>query len=220
MEVIPLSIQLLFAGSALLSLVLFWRAAHFSKPVLYILLFWLGLQSALGSKGFYLETDTFPPKIGLMVIPPFLAMLLLFILPQGRSFLNGLDKRFLVLVHTVRIPVEIGLYGLFLKQLVPQNMTFEGGNFDILSGISALAIYWFGYITKVLDQKWLTAWNLLCLGLLFNVVGKGVLSAPSVFQQLSFDQPNRAVLYFPVNLLPALIVPLVLFSHLALLRKK
>jgi hypothetical protein len=220
MEVIPLSIQLLFAGSAILSLVLFWRAAHFSKPVLYSLLFWLGLQSALGSKGFYLETDTFPPKIGLMVIPPFLAMLLLFILPQGRSFLNGLDKRFLVLVHMVRIPVEIGLYGLFLKQLVPQNMTFEGGNFDILSGISALAIYWFGYKTKALDQKWLIAWNLICLGLLFNVVGKGILSAPSVFQQLSFDQPNRAVLYFPVNLLPALIVPLVLFSHLALLRRK
>ena len=120
----------------------------------------------------------------------------------------------------VRIPVEIGLYGLFLRQLVPQNMTFEGGNFDILSGISALAIYWFGYKTKALDQKWLIAWNLLCLGLLFNVVGKGILSAPSVFQQLSFDQPNRAVLYFPVNLLPALIVPLVLFSHLALLRRK
>ncbi len=220
MELIPLPIQLLFAASTLLSLVLFWRATHFSKPVLYVVLFWIGLQAALGIKGFYLETDTFPPKIGFLIIPPLIGMLLVFILPQGRTFLNSLDYSFLALVHVARIPVELGLYALFLHQLVPQIMTFEGGNFDILSGLSALAIYWFGYKSKVLDRKWLIAWNLLCLGLLFNVVGKGILSAPSVFQQLSFDQPNRAVLYFPVNFLPSVIVPLVLFSHLALLRRK
>jgi hypothetical protein len=220
MEVIPLSIQLLFAGSALLSVVLFWRATHFSKPVLYVLLFWIGLQAALGLKGFYLETDTFPPKIGFLIIPPLIGMFLIFILPQGQTFLNGLDYSFLALVHTVRMPVELGLYALFLRQLVPQNMTFDGGNFDILSGLSAIAIYWFGYKTKRLNRKWLIVWNLICLGLLFNVVSKGILSAPSVFQQLSFDQPNRAILYFPVNFLPSVIVPLVFFSHLALLRRK
>ena len=144
----------------------------------------------------------------------------MFLLPKGRAFLDSLDPGILCLLHTVRIPVEIGLYALFLHQLIPEIMTFEAGNFDILSGLSAIAIYWLGYNTKVLDGKWLIAWNLLCLGLLFNVVGKGILSAPSVFQQLSFDQPNRAILYFPVNFLTSVIVPLVFFSHLALLRRK
>jgi hypothetical protein len=36
-------------------------------------------------------------------------------------------------------------------------------------------------------------------------------------QQLNFDQPNRAVLYFPYVWLPAIVVPIVLFSHLAAL---
>jgi hypothetical protein len=57
------------------------------------------------------------------------------------------------------------------------------------------------------------------LGLLINIVVNAALSAPSVVQQFAFEQPNIAILYFPFNLLPAVIVPLVLFSHLAAIRQ-
>jgi len=36
---------------------------------------------------------------------------------------------------------------------------------------------------------------------------------------LAFDQPNIAVLYFPFSWLPTYVVPVVLFCHLAALRK-
>jgi hypothetical protein len=45
-----------------------------------------------------------------------------------------------------------------------------------------------------------------------------VLSTPSAFQKFAFNQPNVAILHFPYTLLPAFIVPLVLFSHLAGIR--
>ena len=62
-------------------------------------------------------------------------------------------------------------------------------------------------------------WNIISLGLLVNIIIYAVLSAPFSFQKMAFDQPNIAVLYFPFNLLPAFIVPVVLFGHLVSIRQ-
>jgi hypothetical protein len=64
----------------------------------------------------------------------------------------------------------------------------------------------------------LLAWNILGLILLLNVVIHGILSVPFPFQQFGLDQPNIAMLHAPYLLLPGLIVPVVLFSHLAAIR--
>jgi len=34
-------------------------------------------------------------------------------------------------------------------------------------------------------------------------------------QQFAFEQPNRAVLYFPFIWLPSVVIPIFIFSHLA-----
>lgn len=94
-------------------------------------------------------------------------------------------------------------------------MTFEGRNFDILSGLTAPIIFYFGFVTKQLDRKVILIWNFICLALLINIVVVAILSAPFPFQQFAFDQPNIAVLYFPFNWLPSCVVPLVLLSHLS-----
>lgn len=132
--------------------------------------------------------------------------------------MDGLDIKTLTLLHIVRIPVEIVLFWLFVHNTVPELMTFEGRNFDIFSGITAPIVFYFGFVKKRLNKKVLLAWNVICLGLLINIVTNAILSAPFPFQQFAFDQPNTAVLYFPFNWLPACVVPLVLFSHLVAIR--
>ena len=122
-------------------------------------------------------------------------------------------------MHIVRVPVELILYWLFLNKVVPQLMTFEGRNFDIAAGLTAPLVYYFGFIKKSLSKKIIIAWNFICLALLLNIVVNAVLAAPTFFQQFAFDQPNIAILYFPFNLLPAVVVPLVLLSHLAAIRQ-
>jgi hypothetical protein len=102
---------------------------------------------------------------------------------------------------------------------MPELATFEGRNFDILSGLTAPFIWYYGFIKKKLKKGWLLAWNFICLGLLLNIVVHAVLSVPTPFQQLAFDQPAIAVLYYPFILLPAVIVPLVLFAHLVSIRQ-
>jgi hypothetical protein len=98
-------------------------------------------------------------------------------------------------------------------------MTIEGSNFDILSGLSAPFIGYLAFKGGITRKILLWTWNIFCLLLLFNVVITAVLALPTPAQQISFDQPNIAVLYFPFNLLPAYVVPLVLFGHLAAFRK-
>ena len=169
--------------------------------------------------GFFTVTDTIPPRFVLLVGPPLLFILFLFLTRQGKQFIDSLDLKTLTLLHLIRIPVELVLFWLFLHQAIPQLMTFEGRNFDIISGLTAPLVYYFGFVKKILSPRIILLWNFVCLGLLFNIVINAILSAPTPFQQFAFDQPNIAVLYFPFVWLPGIIVPLVLFSHLAAIRQ-
>ncbi|WP_276497069.1 hypothetical protein [Pontibacter litorisediminis] len=144
----------------------------------------------------------------------------MFLTNRGRLFMSSLDPGVLTLLHVVRVPVEVCLLWLYFKGAVPELMTFEGRNFDILAGLSAPVVYYLGYMrSNRLPKVVLLGWNFICLGLLFNIVFHGVLSVPSPFQQFGFEQPNIALLYFPFVWLPGFIVPLVLFSHLATIRQ-
>ena len=45
----------------------------------------------------------------------------------------------------MRVGVEVVLFWLFIKRVVPESMTFEGRNFDIISGITAPFVAYFAY---------------------------------------------------------------------------
>lgn len=218
MENIPLYIPVVFIITTLITLAFLYKAARNRRSVLLVAFAWLGLQAVVGLSSFYLVTDTTPPRFGLAVIPPVLFITALFITKKGRRFLDSLDAKWLTLLHVVRLPVEMVLFWLFLEKYVPELMTFEGRNLDIVSGLTAPLVFYFGFVRKKANRTVLLVWNFLCLALLFNIVINAILSAPSNFQQFAFNQPNVGVLYFPFVWLPAFIVPAVLFSHLASIR--
>ncbi|UOQ99928.1 hypothetical protein MUN81_10600 [Hymenobacter sp. 5317J-9] len=219
MEHVPITLGIAFAVIALLAVAIFYRAARHSRATLAVLVAWLGLQALVALSGFFAVTNTVPPRALGLVAPPVLLILLLLGTPRGRHYLDRLDLRALTLLHLVRIPVELVLYGLFVHKAVPELMTFSGRNWDILSGLSAPAIYYLVFQKKILGLNWLLAWNFVCLGLLFNIVGTALLSTPSIFQQFAFEQPNVAILHFPFNWLPSVVVPTVLLAHLAAIRQ-
>lgn len=217
--IVPLTIINLFIFTTLFTFFWIVKQMHASKTVVSFIAIWLFLQAILGQTGFYEVNDTIPPRFVLMVMPPMLFIIFLFNTQKGKTYIDGLDLKKLTLLHVIRIPVEIVLFALYTVKLVPQLMTFEGANFDIFSGISAIFIY-FLVLKKVnFNKNILIIWNVICLILLLIIVGIAILSAPSPFQKLAFDQPNIGVLYFPFNWLPSYIVPVVLFCHLAALRK-
>lgn len=219
MENVPASLGLAFGLTTALTVGLFYFAARRSTRTLLVLVGWLLFQTAVGLSGFYTVTNSLPPRFALLIGPPLLLIAGLFLTKAGRRYLDSLRPDLLTLLHVVRIPVELVLLGLFLHRAIPQLMTFEGRNFDVLSGLSAPLIYFLVFRKKVLGPKALVLWNLIGLGLLFNIVGNAILSAPSPFQRFAFEQPNVAILHFPFVWLPACVVPLVLLAHLAALRR-
>ena len=218
MSNLPVYISEVFILTTLLTLILFFRSVAWSKKIIIIVSGWTILQGIIGLSGFYTKTSALPPRFALLIIPPLIATGILFITAKGRSFIDTIDIRILTLIHIVRIPVELVLYLLFINKLVPEVMTFEGRNWDILSGLSAPIIYYFGFVKGTINRKIILLWNFICLLLLVNIIITAVLSAPFPFQKLGFDQPNTAILYFPFIWLPGIIVPIVLFSHLTSIR--
>ena len=98
-------------------------------------------------------------------------------------------------------------------------MTFEARNFDIIAGITAPFIAYFGFTKKMVGRRIILLWNFICLALLINIVVHALLSAPISFQKLAFGQPNVAILFFPFSWLPTFIVPIVFLGHLILIRQ-
>ncbi|MBK0404263.1 hypothetical protein I5M27_14800 [Adhaeribacter sp. BT258] len=197
----------------------FYRATNRSRVALIIALLFLVIQMALALTGFFAVTHTVPPRLVLQAPPVVLFIISFFFFTKGKQFLDSLNLKFLTLLHIVRVPVELVLYWLFLYKGVPELMTFEGRNFDIISGLTAPLVYYFAFVKKSLSPKVILIWNFVCLGLLFNIVINAILSAPTPIQQFAFDQPNIAILYFPFVWLAGFIVPVVLLAHLAAIRQ-
>jgi hypothetical protein len=200
-----------FLITTLLFLLFFYLATGRDKRVLFVSIFWLMLISSISLTGFFINTNTIPPRFLIVLIGNIVFIAFLY----TRLKAVALDYRYAMLVHALRVPVEITLYFLFLRKQVPEIMTFNGLNFDIIIGISALIYFILSQLFKVnLGKKTLLIWNIVGLLFLMNIVVIAILSAPLPIQQLSFEQPNIAVLTYPYILLPSFIVPIVISTHI------
>ena len=219
MNDIPVIIGILFIATTFLTVWLFYISSGKNRTLLLFLLAFMLIQGIAGISGFYQVTQTTPPRFILLIGPGLLFSILLFITSEGRRFVDNLDIRKLTLLHTVRVPVEITLYFVYAAGLIPVLMTFEGRNYDIVSGITAPVIYYLVFTIRKSGYTALLVWNLACLGLLINIMAIAILSSRTPFQKLAFDQPNIGVTYFPYIWLPGVVVPIVLISHLAAIRQ-
>ena len=60
----------------------------------------------------------------------------------------------------------------------------------------------------------LIIWNILALLLVLFIFANGILSSELPIQIFGFEQSNRAINYFPFILLPATIIPIVIYTHI------
>lgn len=229
-ENLPTYISILFVLTTMITLLLFnWALKNSrddmtrqrSTKIILGLIVWLCIQAFLSFTHVYSGSiNSLPPKIVLFgVLPNIIFIALLFFTKSGRHFIDGLPIKNLTYLHSIRIPVEIVLWYLFLNKTIPEEMTFAGRNFDILAGITAPLIAYAGFSNLKLNKAVILIWNFICLGLLINIGVIGFLSAPTPFQKFGFEQPNIALLYFPFSWLISFIVPMVLFAHLVSIKQ-
>ncbi|HMP66209.1 MAG TPA: hypothetical protein PKD11_11540 [Pyrinomonadaceae bacterium] len=226
MASISLLTSVLFAAAVVLTVGIFLSAVRkadsssFStKFVIFIIPFWMMFQAILGIGGFYRDFGSFPPRIVIFGVLPAVVVLVSLLAYAKESLVYRLPIPTLTILHAIRLPVEYVLHRLYVEGAVPVQMTYEGHNFDILSGISAVVVYLIAFKGGATKRSLLIVWNLGALLLLAVIVTTAALAVPSPIQTIAFDRPNVGILYFPFIWLPTIVVPIVLFCHLASLAK-
>lgn len=209
-------LPVIFCVITLVFLVLFYWSVNWNRRVIYIAVPWILFIAMLSFNGFFTYTDTVPPRFLIVFIGNLLFVMLMLKYIKQNQFKDTIGLS----IHALRVVVELILYELYITKQIPKIMTFEGYNFDILIGVSAIGLLVWSYLFKSgLTKYLLLIWNVAGLLFLVNIVVIAIFSAPLPIQQFAFDQPNKAVLYFPYILLPAFIVPVVFVTHIVSLKK-
>jgi hypothetical protein len=218
MEQLNIIYYLIFATAVFASALFLYLSSNKSKRILVLLSIIAIVQSIISSTNFYNDSTSIPPRFLLLVLPSFIIVASALSIKRYREICLNFNVKYLILIHTVRILVEVVLHALYEVKLIPQQMTYEGSNFDVLFALSAIVVYYL-YTNHKISRKALMIWNIVGLIFLINIVVTSVISAAGPQQLIAFEQPNKAVMYFPFSLLPSVIVPIVLFSHILLLMK-
>lgn len=205
-------LQITFSIVTLLSIVLFYYGTKKKKIVSLIYFTWLVIIGSITLSGFFASN----PRSFIVAIVSTIA-LSAFVFKKVD--LNHINKKILLTIHLLRIPVELILLGLFIQKKIPVLMTFQGWNFDIVMGVTAILFLLtpFRRESKLKDKVFLV-WNIFGLIFLAIIVVIAVLSSPLPIQQFGFAQPNIAVLEFPFCFLPTIVVPIVALSHFLLIK--
>ncbi|MBB2952035.1 hypothetical protein [Sphingobacterium sp. JUb56] len=175
------------------------------------------LTTIIGSLSFLGIFRAYPP----LFIMALIGSILLNVAIYRKVKSARVNVTLLLIIQSLRIVIEYYLYQLYLEKLIPQIMTFKGFNFDIIIGIFSFVFLVISLFRKSILNNWIFAlWNYAGIVSLISIVLIGIFSSPVPIQQFSFDQPNVAVLCFPYALLPTIIVPIALLSHILLLRDR
>ena len=184
---------------------------------LIVVVGWLAIPGGLARAHLIDRYDPLPAPALIVVAVLTLATTALAFSSVGKRFAEGLPLAALVGFQVFRVPVEWTLHRLYLDGVVPEQMTYSGRNFDIVSGATAcLLALWLASGRR--SSPLVLAWNILGLTLLINIVTIAVLSTPVSFRQFTETAPHQLPSTFPFVWLPTFLVQAALFGHLVVFR--
>jgi hypothetical protein len=188
-------------------------------PVTVALLAWILLLLLLSYNGFFADFSQFPPRPAIILLLPLPLILFYAFSKSGSRFLQNIPAHWLIYMQSFRIAVELLLAIGFINGMLPVQMTFEGMNFDIVSGILALPVGYLVAKKKAISRKMAFGYNVIGLLLLINILVIAVLSMPTPIRYFMNEPSNTLVAEFPYILLPGVLVPIAYTMHIFSLRK-
>jgi hypothetical protein len=179
-------------------------------------LIWMGVTLALADRGTFRNWDAMPPPFALLVAAILALGVSIAFSPFGARLAIGLPLWTLVGAQAFRLPLEIAMHALVGRGIMPEQMSYSGRNFDVLTGASAIVVA--GLVAAGIGGRRLVmAWNIAGMLLLVNIVVVAILSTPR-FALFGPDRLNVFVFYPPFVWLPAVLVLAALAGHLVIFR--
>jgi len=178
---------------------------------------WLVLWGGVADSGALNVWDGFPPRALPALATLFATSVWLAFSRTGEALARGLSFRWLIGFQVFRLPLELMLHQAMVEGLMPVQMSFEGLNYDIATGVSA------GLIALVSAWQPLPRWvcwafNLVGSTLLTVILAVSIVSMPT-FALFGPDRVNTWVFGFPYVFLPVVMVQWALVGHLLVFRK-
>ena len=177
---------------------------------------WMAAIAAAALSGALARFDLRPPPMVLWFLLVLGSAVALGLSSVGKRLAAGLSLGALIGFQAFRLPLELVMHQAANDGLMPSVMSFNGYNFDILSGASAALVGTLVVAHKA--PRWLVvAWNALGSALLFAIATIAMLASPAV-RAFGDDQQNVWVTRFPYCWM-AVMVAAALFGHIVLTRK-
>ena len=177
---------------------------------------WIIIGAIVPASG-VLETKMLPPPPVFLIGASFLLAFAIAFSKIGKR-LSRLPLAALIGFHAYRLPLEMVLHYWYVAGTMPVQMTYEGHNFDIASGILAIIIgIWAfcGYMLKA--AAWI--FNIVGTFLLGVVIFVALTSSPFQFRQYTNEPAVLLIYHFPYSWIVTLGVTGALLGHLVLFRK-
>jgi hypothetical protein len=193
-----------------------WRTSRSYVAIAAIVLLMAGQLTASLLVGQLLLAGRPPLMLPLMLVV--IACTLYAALSEiGGRMAIGFSFAWLIGFQCFRLPLELVMHQAAVSGIMPEQMTFTGDNFDILTGITALIVAWLA--SKGKAPRWLLiAWNAMGSVLLIIIVGIAGASLP-MFAAFGPDKLNTWVADPPYIWLPGVLVQAALFGHIVIWRK-
>jgi hypothetical protein len=179
---------------------------------------WLALSAALSRGGWLGQFDARPPWFLVWLAMTALGTLALALSPFGARLAESLGWGSLIGFQVFRVPVEWVLVQLGRAGVAPPQMTLDGWNYDVVTGVTAPIVAWLAATGRT-GPRGLALWNALGLVLLAIVVGTAMLSTPTPIRVFTNEPALTFVATPPWFLLPGFLVPAALFGHVVAFRK-
>jgi hypothetical protein len=175
--------------------------------------------TAVGAETGFLASLTQSPAIALYLGGSNVLVLILALSPVGARIAQHVPIGWIVVYQAFRLPLELVLHSWYEQGVLPIQMTYEGMNLDIITGILALIL---GPLLPRLNARaryWATAgFSLVGLGLLLNVGQVAVRSTPSPLRTFSNDPPVLLAFHAPYTWIVPVCVSGALFGHVLVIR--
>ncbi|MGB0429716.1 MAG: hypothetical protein ACPGLV_04520 [Bacteroidia bacterium] len=191
------------------------KGAALQGKVMLILIVWLMLLAILSFLGFFQNFDAMPPRPFFVVIISLIGIVLLVRNKTYREIIKAVPPQFIITFQAFRIPLELWLWLLFVNEIIPVQMTFEGYNFDVVPAILAPMVGYLVFVKKAVPVWLAKAWNYFGIITVLTIVTIAALSMPSPIREFMNEPANTIIAFFPYIWLPGFLVPLALLLHVS-----
>lgn len=178
---------------------------------------WFGVVALLGAtKALHYPEGTGAPGLGVSILIPIIVLVYGALrIPGLRQRLDAIPLPTLVRLNGLR---TLGVFFLILYVLgrLPSPFAQEAGWGDIISGILAIVLAWRLSIKPGTARTPTLIWNTLGMFDLFGALALGVASSPGPLHLLHVHPSASIMTLLPWLLIPAFLVPIYLFIHIAI----